>query len=140
TQAQGVLDMATDPKRCQVVLVAQPEEMPVRETEETIETLSKMGITLGPIVMNGVWPELRSLGKEPEATLRAAARDAGEDLSDDAIRVLSSVATTHARRARNLRTATKPFATDVALPQIELSVPFTARLVLHTADPLALVV
>ncbi|MGZ4128134.1 MAG: ArsA-related P-loop ATPase [Actinomycetota bacterium] len=31
-QAQGVLDMVTDHRRLQVVLVTQPEEMPARET------------------------------------------------------------------------------------------------------------
>jgi anion-transporting ArsA/GET3 family ATPase len=128
TQAQGVLDMVTDPKRCQVVMVAQPEEMPVRETEETIETLSKMGIALGPIVMNGVWPEIRPLGREAEQTLRAAASDAGVDLTDEAIGVLAGVATTHARRARNQRKAMKTLANDVSLPQIELPYLFTERM------------
>jgi anion-transporting ArsA/GET3 family ATPase len=128
TQAQGVLDMVTDPKRCQVVLVAQPEEMPVRETEETIETLSKMGVALGPIVMNGVWPEIRALGKEPAQTLRAAAAGAGVDLTDDAIGVLADVATTHARRARNQRKAMKLLASDVSLAQIELPYLFTERM------------
>jgi len=136
-QAQGVLDMVTDPKRCQVVLVAQPEEMPVRETAETIETLSKMGIALGPIVMNGVWPEIRSLGKDPVATLRDATRAAGENFTDEAIDVLASVASTHARRARNQRKAMKMLTEEVSLPEIELPYLFTERMARPEVEQLA---
>jgi len=137
TQAQGVLDMVTDPKRCQVVLVAQPEEMPVRETAETVETLSKMGIALGPIVMNGVWPEIRPLGKDPVATLRDAASRASENLSDEAIKVLASVASTHARRARNQRKSMKTLADEVSLPQIDLPYLFTERMARPEVEQLA---
>jgi anion-transporting ArsA/GET3 family ATPase len=137
TQAQGVLDMVTDPKRCQVVLVTQPEELPVRETEETIEVLSKMGISLGPVVMNGVWPEIRPLGKEPEPTLRAAATAAAIDLNDGAVRELATVAATHARRARNQRKAMKLLAADVSLEQIELPYLFTERMGRPEVDRLA---
>ena len=128
SQAQGVLDMVTDPKRLQVVLVTQPEEMPVRETAETIETLSKMGISLGPVVMNGVWPQIGNLGKDPNVTLREAAVKAQIDLSDEAIGELASVASTHARRARNQRKAMKTLTDDVKLPQIELPYLFTERM------------
>ena len=129
--------MVTDPKRCQVVLVAQPEEMPVRETAETAETLSKMGIALGPVVMNGVWPEIRSLGKDPVATLRDAARAADENLSDEALDVLASVATTHGRRARNQRKAMKTLADEVSSPQIELPYLFTERMARPEVEQLA---
>ena len=128
SQAQGVLDMVTDPTRLQVVLVAQPEEMPVRETADTVETLSKMNIALGPVVMNGVWPQIGNLGKDPAATLRDAATKAGENLSDEAINVLASVASTHARRAHNQRKAMKTLGEELDLPQIELPYLFTERM------------
>jgi anion-transporting ArsA/GET3 family ATPase len=124
-QAQGVLDMVTDPKRLQVVLVTQPEEMPVRETADSIETLSKMNISLGPIVMNGVWPQIASLGKDPVATLRAAA---GGSISEDAVEQLAAVASAHARRARNQRKAMKVLSDEVSLPHIELPYLFTERM------------
>jgi hypothetical protein len=78
--------------------------------------------------MNGVWPEIRALGKEPAQTLRAAAAGAGVDLTDDAIGVLADVAATHARRARNQRKAMKLLASDVSLAQIELPYLFTERM------------
>ena len=129
--------MVTDPKRCEVILVAQPEEMPVRETAETVETLSKMGVSLGPIVMNGVWPEIRPLGKDPAVTLRSAASRADENLSDDAINALASVATTHTRRARNQRKAMKMLSDEVSLPQIELPYLFTERMARPEVEQLA---
>ncbi|MGZ4189003.1 MAG: ArsA-related P-loop ATPase [Actinomycetota bacterium] len=136
-QAQGVLDMVTDHRRLQVVLVTQPEEMPARETAETAETLAKMGIGLGPVVVNGVWPHIRSLGKDPVATLRQAVAASGENLSDDAVEQLATVAGAHARRARNQRKAMKMLADEVSLEQIELPYLFTERMGRAEVDHLA---
>jgi anion-transporting ArsA/GET3 family ATPase len=136
-QAQGVLDMVTDPKRCQVVLVTQPEDMPVRETAESVETLSKMGVALGPVVMNGVWPPLPPLGKDARATLRKEAEAAGLALPDESIDELADVATAHARRARNQRKAMKTLADEVSLPHVELPYLFTERMGKAEIDLLA---
>jgi hypothetical protein len=87
--------------------------------------------------MNGVWPEIRPLGKEPEPTLRAAATAAAIDLNDDAVRELATVAATHARRARNQRKAMKLLAADVSLEQIELPYLFTERMGRPEVDRLA---
>jgi anion-transporting ArsA/GET3 family ATPase len=106
-QAQGVLDMVFDPKRLQVVLVTLPEDMSVRETAESVETLGKMGVALGPIIVNGMWKELdmRALGRDPAGTLRKASKSAGIELSDEALTRLAELAVAHGRRARNQRKA-----------------------------------
>ena len=39
TQARDVLELLTDPERCQVVLVTLPEETPVNELVETAYSL-----------------------------------------------------------------------------------------------------
>ncbi|MFA5891863.1 MAG: ArsA-related P-loop ATPase [Actinomycetota bacterium] len=122
-QAQGVIDMVFDPKRTQVILVTHPEEMPVRETVESADIFRAMGIALGPIVVNAVWPEVRALGRDPAATLREAA--AGMDLSDEAIRGLAEVATAHARRARNQRKAISALAAETDLARVELPYVFS---------------
>ncbi len=63
TQAQDVLDMLTDPARCQVILVSLPEETPVNEVVETAYSLEdEVGIMLGPVVMNGLYRDTRRLG------------------------------------------------------------------------------
>lgn len=67
-QAQDVVDLLSDPARCEVVLVTLPEETPVNEVVETAYKLEdRVGIKLGPIVVNGVYPVLDGLGDEAPA-------------------------------------------------------------------------
>ena len=55
SQAAEVAEMMTDPARCQVVLVTLPETTPVNEAVETAYALEdRVGIQLGPLVVNGV--------------------------------------------------------------------------------------
>jgi anion-transporting ArsA/GET3 family ATPase len=55
TQATEVLEMLTDPERSQVVLVTLPETTPVNELIETAYSLEeRVGVQLGPVVVNGV--------------------------------------------------------------------------------------
>ena len=54
-QAQDVLDMFNDPKRCQVLLVSLPETTPINELIETAYAVEeKVGVQLGPVIINGV--------------------------------------------------------------------------------------
>ena len=58
TQANDVLELLQDSTRCQVVLVTLPEETPVNEVVETAFALEEsVGVQLGPIVVNGLYPE-----------------------------------------------------------------------------------
>ncbi|MFI5044389.1 MAG: ArsA family ATPase, partial [Acidimicrobiales bacterium] len=59
TQAADVLELLTDPSRCRVMLVTVPEETPVNELVETAYSLEdQVGVALGPVVVNGVYPDL----------------------------------------------------------------------------------
>ena len=70
-QAREVNDMLSDAARCQVVLVTLPEETPVNEAIETAFALEdRVGIKLGPLVVNGVYPVM---DLDPSATDDAAA-------------------------------------------------------------------
>jgi anion-transporting ArsA/GET3 family ATPase len=79
TQAADVLELLTDPDRCTVVLVTLPEETPVNELVETAFALEdRVGVSLGPVVVNGLYPAIDGLdvdpGDAPDAdALRAAA-------------------------------------------------------------------
>jgi arsenite/tail-anchored protein-transporting ATPase len=54
-QADDVLQLLHDPRRCQVVLVTLPETTPVNEVVETAFALEdEVGVQLGPVVVNGV--------------------------------------------------------------------------------------
>lgn len=56
-QAEDVTAMLSDPTRCQVLLVTTPEETPVTEVAETAFYLEdRIGVALGPVVVNGVYP------------------------------------------------------------------------------------
>src|SRR5436305_14914875 len=62
TQAEEVLELLTDPARCQVLLVTLPEETPVNEAVETAARLrERVGVHIGAIVVNGLYPPVRGL-------------------------------------------------------------------------------
>lgn len=61
-QADQVLKMFADDRRCQVVLVTLPEETPITETIETAFSLEEdVGIKLAPVIINGVWEQIDGL-------------------------------------------------------------------------------
>ena len=95
-QANDVMELLGDPERCQVVLVTLPEATPVNEVIETTATLvDRVGVRLGPIVINEVDtrtdvpdPATMKLGRGADAkALRSAAvfRRARRAMQDDEI-------------------------------------------------------
>jgi anion-transporting ArsA/GET3 family ATPase len=55
-QAQDVVELLSDPARCQVVLVTIPEETPVNELIDTAFAIEdRAGVALGPVVVNGCY-------------------------------------------------------------------------------------
>ena len=61
-----MVELLTDPARCQVALVTLPEEMPVNEVVEAAYALEdKVGITLGPVIVNACCPPLPGLDSRP---------------------------------------------------------------------------
>ncbi|MGH9113115.1 MAG: ArsA-related P-loop ATPase, partial [Acidimicrobiales bacterium] len=72
-QARDVLDLLEDHRRCQVMLVTIPEETPVNEAVDTAYSLEdRVGVGLGPIVVNGLYPRVAGLDADPAATADAA--------------------------------------------------------------------
>ncbi|HRW38194.1 MAG: hypothetical protein KDB04_08110 [Acidimicrobiales bacterium] len=118
-QARDVLDLLGDPARCQVVLVTLPEETPVNELVETAYQLEdRVGVSLGPVVVNGLYPELAGLGADP----RAAAEAQGASLRDGEAASLAAAA-----RFRLDRTALQAEQVErlrEALPLPQLRVPY----------------
>src|SRR5258707_854922 len=69
-QAQDVVELLSDPARCQVVLVTIPEETPVNELIDTAFAIEdRAGVALGPVVVNGCYAP-------PEFSLEQATPDA----------------------------------------------------------------
>jgi len=129
TQAREVLELLADPARCSVVLVTVPEETPVNELVETAFTLEdRVGVSLGPVVVNGCYPALPGMGADPEA----AARAAGTTLRPGEADALWAAAAF--RRARmDLQAAQIAWLED-RLPLPQLHLPFLFRSDLGPAD------
>jgi anion-transporting ArsA/GET3 family ATPase len=89
-QARDVLELLQDHQRCQVMLVTIPEETPVNEAVETAFSLEdRVGVGLGPVVVNGVYPEIDGLGIDPEAAaaqIDASLRPGEAAALDEALR------------------------------------------------------
>ena len=57
-QSTDVIEMLSDPARCKVILVTVPEETPVNELVDTAFQLEdRIGVQLGPVVVNACYPE-----------------------------------------------------------------------------------
>src|SRR5205085_4083161 len=72
-QAADVIELLADRARCQVMLVTLPEETPVNEVVETAYQLEdRVGVSLAPVVVNGVYPVLDGLDADPASAAEAA--------------------------------------------------------------------
>ncbi len=119
TQAAEVMELLTDPERCQVVLVTLPEETPVNELVETAYSLEdQVGVALGPVVVNGLYPPLDGLDADPDA----AASDAGVALRDGEATTLREAASF--RRHRVDLQHEQVARLEAQLPLLQLHLPF----------------
>ena len=111
TQAQDVLDMFNDPKRCQVLLVSLPETTPINELIETAYLVEeKVGVQLGPVIINGVdLGEPITVGSDRKP-IKPAAREAA----------LVAAAEFRNHRRDNQRAELARLRTDLALAQMVL--------------------
>jgi anion-transporting ArsA/GET3 family ATPase len=124
-QAREVRDLLSDPSRCEVVLVTLPEETPVNELTETAFSLEdRVGVSLGPVVVNGIYPELAGLDADPEQ----AARDAGAELAPGEAEALGVAARFRSSRTVLQRVQLERLARDLPLPQMHLPLLFAADL------------
>ena len=119
SQAKDVLGLLGDPERCQVMLVTLPEETPVNELVETAYQLEdRVGISLGPVVVNGMYPSLPGLDAEPAA----AAEAAGASLRPGEADALEAAASF--RRERMALQAEQVGRLAEALPLAQLTLPY----------------
>jgi len=125
TQAREVLELLTDPARAQVVLVTLPEETPVNELVETAFHLEdRVGVSLGPVVVNGIYPELPGLDADPSA----AAEEAGTTLRDGEADALKRAAEFRLARTALQQEQLARLAERLPLPQLRLPFLFKADL------------
>jgi anion-transporting ArsA/GET3 family ATPase len=124
-QARDVLEMLTDPERCRVILVTLPEETPVNELVETAYRLEdRVGVSLGPIVVNGLYPLIGGLDRDPTE----AAEEAGVVLRPGEADMLAEAA--RFRRCRRVvqDEQVARLSEKLPLPQIHLPYMFSGRI------------
>jgi anion-transporting ArsA/GET3 family ATPase len=125
TQAQEVLELLSDPARAQVILVTLPEETPVNELVETAFSLEdRVGVSLGPVVVNGLYPVLEGLEVDPVE----AASIAGTTLRAGEAEALKAAAEFRQRRAALQTEQLGRLAELLPLPQLRLPFLFRADL------------
>ncbi|MGZ4675172.1 MAG: ArsA-related P-loop ATPase [Acidimicrobiia bacterium] len=129
-QAHDVVELLSDPARCQVVLVTLPEETPVNEVVDTAFAIEdRVGVRLGPVVVNGCYPPLPL----DSASATAAAALADADLldvfvSDREAHDLAAAAAFRSERAAIQAKQADRLARRLPLPQIRLPFIFSSEL------------
>ena len=122
TQAQEVVDLLSDPARCQVMLVTLPEETPVNELVETAYSLEdKVGVQLAPVVVNGMYPVMSGLDADP----RELALAAEVTLTAAELQALTAAAAFRRQRQELQQEQIARLAEALPLPQVRLPYLFT---------------
>jgi len=133
-QADDVLEMLHDGERCQVVLVTLPETTPVNEAIETAFALEdRVGVQLGPLVVNGV-----DAGDPVPTPEVASAAVAGLD-GDEANLLLAAADFRRSRRQMEARELDR-LSSELPLPQVLLPALPVAGLSAGDVEELAAVV
>lgn len=125
TQANDVLELLRDPRRCLVTLVTLPEETPVNELIETAYSIEdEVGIALGPVVVNGVLPP----APHDRDGLDAALEAAGVDPAPECRTALVEAAAFRQARWTLQQKQLQRLADDLPLPQLHLPRLFSSKL------------
>jgi anion-transporting ArsA/GET3 family ATPase len=133
-QARDVLELLTDPARCTVMLVTLPEETPVNELVETAFTLEdRVGVSLGPVVVNGLYPALSGLATPPDE----AAAQAGAQLRPGEAEAMADAAAFRLRRHALQEAQLARLGEMLPMPQLHLPFLFSADLGPSHVDVLA---
>jgi cellulose biosynthesis protein BcsQ len=124
-QARDVLQMLTDHERCQVMLVTLPEETPVNELVETAFNVEdRVGVALGPVVVNGVYDEIQGLSADPVE----ASEEAGVSLRGDEPEALANAAAFRRDRMALQAEQLRRLGDRLPLPQLRLPFMFTTEI------------
>ena len=140
-QAEDVVELLGDGRRCQVILVTLPEETPVNEAVETAYTLEdRIGVSLAPVVVNGLYPRLDGLdglGLGLDADPSAAAAEAGAFLRVGEAEALAAAARFRLARMALQAEQVERLAKALPLPQLALPFLFTTEIGPAEIDVLA---
>jgi arsenite-transporting ATPase len=133
-QARDVMELLADAARCQVMLVTLAEETPVNELVETAFSLEdQIGVSLGPVVVNGVYDDLPGLAVDPED----AAESAGVVLRPGEADSMRAASAFRRQRSQLQQVQIERLATELPLPQLQLPYVFDSELTRADLDSLS---
>ena len=137
-QAQDVVDLLSDPTRCQVLLVTLPEETPVSEIVDTAFAIEdRAGVALGPVVVNQCFEPLPDGMPTDIETILRDAHDCQRFVSEREARDLLHAANFRAERHELQQAQKARLRERLPLPQIELPFVFSPDIDRAHLDTLA---
>ncbi len=126
-QSTEVIEMLSDPARCQVMLVTIPEETPVNELVDTAFQLEdRIGVQLGPVVVNACYPDPGAPASVDE--VHRLADELGVFVSPREAADLVAAAEFRRERYELQQEQADRLAARLPLPQVRLPFLFTAEL------------
>jgi anion-transporting ArsA/GET3 family ATPase len=133
-QAQDVVELLSDPARCQVMLVTLPEETPVSEIIETAFAIEdRAGVALGPVVINGCFAPIPEFACSVAADAAATGRFVSEREANDLVHAASFRHERHLLQQEQI----DRLRVQLPLPQIELPFVFSPDISRPQLDILA---
>jgi anion-transporting ArsA/GET3 family ATPase len=137
-QAQDVVNLISDPERCQVMLVTLAEETPVSEVVDTAFAIEdRAGVALGPVVVNGCFPPLPAGVAAGAAAIlddaQASNRFVSQREADDLANATAFLEERHALQQEQIQR----LGELLPLPQIELPFVFNPDITRDQLDTLA---
>lgn len=137
-QAADVIELLSDPGRCQVLLVTIPEETPVTELVETAFAIEdRVGVALGPVVVNGCYEPLDLDGGPDAESVQRDAERVGVFVSERETRDLVAAAAFRRARYEVQQEQADRLARELPLPQLRLPFLFSAEIGPAEVDRLA---
>jgi anion-transporting ArsA/GET3 family ATPase len=128
-QAEEVVEMLSDPARCQVVLVTSPDETPVNETIETARLLEqRAGTKLCAVVVNARLPTLPLPPAMGATELCQLASQSGAQLTREEAEDLSAAGRLRLRRQESEAAQVDRLSSELPVPQLELPFCFSTDL------------
>jgi anion-transporting ArsA/GET3 family ATPase len=137
-QAQDVVELLSDPARCQVMLVTLPEETPVNELVDTAFAIEdRAGVALGPVVVNGCFDPIPDGLDHSTAAIARDANAIDRFVSDREAGDLSRAAAFRAERYAIQHEQAERLSSKLPLPQLRLPFVFDADICRPDLDVLA---
>ncbi len=140
-QAQSLIDMLSDHRRTNLLLVTMLEEMPVAETLDSAAALRGLGVAIGPVLVNRVLAERtdkaasKAMAELSAADLQALLVTAGVELDAEAATALLDAGAASTKRLQLQRRQRNQLGKQLQVPTLELPYVYSER---FSADELGI--